>query len=313
MEQKRALEVSHYTVERALADATRYNAACTIEIGLERAKQSIQTDEDPGINAMNRVLGKLSISQDALALLQKSRTATGLTADELTKVKTYAGLVAARTPTVPAGTPTKPAEARVSAASLREGVAASTKQTKAAIAAHKALLDTIQGCADPLKTGCTETARAEGAKAKKLLTDLSATLHSSTSAFAKSNQALHAALLDVDKRTLTRLQAVLTWRAWQYQAAEAEAATVKQLVDVCEANLNTEMAIGSAAFLKELEAASLALTTLLPTATPLLTKADQVGPAVDKLGALKPTAPADQSAACDAALAVFKPKEVASK
>jgi len=49
--QRRASNVE-YTLQAALADSARYHGACTLVVGLEQAKEAIQTVENPGMRMM---------------------------------------------------------------------------------------------------------------------------------------------------------------------------------------------------------------------------------------------------------------------
>lgn len=48
-----------YTLQAALADAARYHGACTLVVGLEQAKEAIQTVENPGMRMMTVTLNNV--------------------------------------------------------------------------------------------------------------------------------------------------------------------------------------------------------------------------------------------------------------
>lgn len=56
MMQRRSPSAGEYTLEAALADAARYHGACTLVVGLEQAKEAIQTVENPGLRMMATTL-----------------------------------------------------------------------------------------------------------------------------------------------------------------------------------------------------------------------------------------------------------------
>lgn len=63
---RRASE-TEYTLQAALADAARYHGACTLSVGLEQAKEAIQTVENPGMRmvavTLNNVMQARAMQQ----------------------------------------------------------------------------------------------------------------------------------------------------------------------------------------------------------------------------------------------------------
>ena len=72
-----------YTLQAALADAARYHGACTLVVGLEQAKEAIQTVENPGMRMMTVTLNNVLQANAMQKTLVKQRTADKLDPEDL--------------------------------------------------------------------------------------------------------------------------------------------------------------------------------------------------------------------------------------
>lgn len=64
---------TEYTLQAALADAARYHGACTLVVGLEQAKEAIQTVENPGLRMMAVTLNSVLQTNAMQKTLAKQR------------------------------------------------------------------------------------------------------------------------------------------------------------------------------------------------------------------------------------------------
>lgn len=64
--QGQAKSYDEYTVQAAVKDALYYHSQCSVISGLEVAADSIELSKDPGIDAANRVLAKLTVTRKLL-------------------------------------------------------------------------------------------------------------------------------------------------------------------------------------------------------------------------------------------------------
>ena len=83
------MSIEKYTVEAAVKDAIFYHAQCNVVTGFQVAQDSIKTVADPGIDAANRVLAKLTATRE---LLQNRKLTPEEAAKLLTKSNALLGL-----------------------------------------------------------------------------------------------------------------------------------------------------------------------------------------------------------------------------
>lgn len=74
---------SSYTVQAAISDVARYHGACTMEAGMEQAKNAIQTIDNPGIAMVGRTLNSVMQTRLMAATLQKAGGPEKLTDEDL--------------------------------------------------------------------------------------------------------------------------------------------------------------------------------------------------------------------------------------
>lgn len=82
---------SDYTVQAAVRDSARYHGACTLETGMEEAKDAIQTVDNPGLVMVGRTLNSVLQTQHMARVINKGAAAT---ADDF-KVPSFSGIAAA--------------------------------------------------------------------------------------------------------------------------------------------------------------------------------------------------------------------------
>ncbi|BDT70045.1 hypothetical protein os1_42370 [Comamonadaceae bacterium OS-1] len=72
-----------YTVQAAISDVARYHGACTLETGMEQAKNAIQTVSNPGMTMVRQTLNSVMQARLMAQAVQKVGSGTPLTEDDL--------------------------------------------------------------------------------------------------------------------------------------------------------------------------------------------------------------------------------------
>lgn len=72
----------NYTVESALSDVASYHGACSLETGLEQAKNAIQIVENPGMQMMGKVMNNVMQTRYMASISEKVGTPGGVKQEE---------------------------------------------------------------------------------------------------------------------------------------------------------------------------------------------------------------------------------------